>query len=75
MIKINQTLFDNVFDLSMKFQDQAETLGVTMLDQAGLSADEFRKPIDAWIAAFKAGRTSFKAFVDDGYRNAEAALK
>ena len=75
VIKFNQTFFDNAFDLSVQFQDQAEKLGDTILDQAGLSSSEYRKPYDAWVAACKAGRSSFKTFVDEGFRNADAALK
>lgn len=75
MIKFNQTLFDNAFDLSVQFQDQAETLGNTILDQAGLSSAEYRKPYDIWVEAYKSGRSSLKTFVDEGFRNAEAALK
>lgn len=75
MIKFNQTLFDNAFDLSVQFQDQAETLGNTILDQVGLSSADYRKPYDIWVEAYKSGRSSFKTFVDEGFRNAEAALK
>lgn len=75
MIKFNQTLFDNAFDLSVQFQDQAEKLGNTILDQVGLSSTEYRKPYDIWVEAYKSGRSSFKTFVDEGFRNAEASLK
>ena len=30
MIKLNQTLFNNAYDLSLQFQDQAEKLGLTL---------------------------------------------
>jgi hypothetical protein len=75
MIKLNHTLFDSTFDLSVQFQDQAEKLGDTLLDQAGLSSAEYRKPYDTWVTAYKAGRASFKTYVDEGYRNADVALK
>jgi hypothetical protein len=75
MIKLNQTLFDNAFDLSVQFQDQAEKLGNTVLDQAGLLSNEYRKPYDAWVAAYKAGRSSLKTYVDDGFQSAETLLK
>ena len=75
MIKLNQTLFNNAYDLSLQFQDQAEKLGDTILDQAGLSSAEYRKPYEIWLSACKAGRASVKAYVDEGYRNVEASLK
>lgn len=75
MIKLNHTLFDNAYDLSVQIQDQVEGLGDTILDQTGLSSAEYRKSYDVWVSAYKAGRSSFKTYVDEGYRNAEAALK
>lgn len=75
MIKFNHTLFDNAFDLSVQFQDQAEKLGDTILDQAGLSSPEYRKPYESLISAYKSGRSSFKTFVDEGFNNAESILK
>jgi hypothetical protein len=74
MIKLNQTFFDNAFDLSVQVQDQAEKLGDTLLDQAGLSSSEYRKSYDTWITAYKSGRSSFKTFIDEGFRNAESVL-
>jgi hypothetical protein len=75
MIELNHTFFDNAFDLSVQFQDQAEKLGNTILDQAGLPSSEYRKSYDTLISAYKSGRSSFKTFVDDGFNNAEKALK
>ena len=75
MVKFNQTLFDNAFDLSVQFQDQAEKLGGTILDQVGVPSTEYRKPYDLWVEAYKSGRSSIKTFVDEGFRNVEAALK
>ena len=75
MMKFNQSLFDKAFDLTVKFQDQAEKLGETMLDQTGLSSTEYRKPYEAWVSACKSGRASFKTYVDEGYKNAAALLK
>ncbi len=75
IIKLNQTLFDNAFDLSVQFQDQAEKLGETLLDQSGFSSADHRKAYDAWITACKSGRSSFKTFIDDGFQNADALLK
>ena len=75
MIKLNHTMFDNAFDLSVQFQDQAEKLGDTILEQTGLSSPEYRKSYDSLISAYKSGRSSFKTFVDEGFNNVEAALK
>lgn len=75
VIGLNQTIFDNAFDLSVQFQDQAEKLGNAMLDQAGVSSTEYRKPFDTWMTAYKAGRDSLKTYVDEGFQNAETILK
>lgn len=75
MIKFNHTMFDNTFDLSVQFQDQAEKLGETVLDKTGLSSNEYRKSYDTLMSAYKTGRSSFKKFVDEGFQNVETALK
>jgi hypothetical protein len=75
MIKFNHTLFDNAFDLSVQFQDQAEKLGETILDKTGITSTEYRKPYETMMSAYKTSRDSFKKFVDEGFQNAETALK
>ena len=71
MIKFNQTFFDNAFDAAVKLQDQAEKIGNTLMDQADWLPGESRKFYDSFVGAFKAGRSSFKSYVDESYQLTE----
>ncbi len=72
MIKFNQTLFENAFEATAQRQDQVEKIGNTMMDPSGgLLPGEGRKVYDNCVTAFKAGRSNFKTYIDEGYQKAE----
>lgn len=75
MIKFNQTLFDNAFDATVKLQDQVEKLGNNMMEKANWLPGESRKLVDNYLEAYKTGRSNFKAYVDEGYQQAEKLFK
>lgn len=75
MIKFNQTLFDSAFEATVKFQDQVEKLGNAMMDKAAWLPSENRKVLDNCVEAYKAGRSNFKSYVDEGYQQTEKLLK
>lgn len=75
MIKFNQTLFNNAFEATVQIQDQAEKIGNTMLDQADWLPGESRKVYDNCVEAYKAGRSNFKSYVDEGCQQTETFFK
>lgn len=75
MVKFNQTLFDSTFDATVQFQDQVEKIGNTMMERTGWLPGESRKAYDNCVEAFKAGRTNFKSYVDEGYQQAEKLFR
>ena len=66
MIKFNQTLFENAFEATVQLQDQVEKIGNTMMDKATWLPGESRKLYDNCMEAYKAGRSNFKSYVDEG---------
>ena len=75
MIRFNQTLFDNAFEAGVQLQDQAEKLGNSMLEKANFLPGESRKLYANCLDAYKAGRSNFKAYVDEGYKQTEKMFK
>lgn len=75
MIKFNQTLFDKAFEATVQLQDQVEKIGNTMMDQADWFPGESRKVYDNCLDTFKAGRSNFKSYVDEGYQQTEKLFK
>ena len=70
MIELNQTTFDNIFNMTVLVQDQFERVANSALDQIpGLPA-EGRKAIENWADAFKCGRNRFKQLIDNGFEQA-----
>ena len=74
MTTFNHTLFQNAFDVSVQIQDQFEKIGDTMLDQAGWLPADHRNRYNAWLEACKAGRDSYRTYIDEGFKNIESAL-
>ena len=68
MINFNQRLFDSAFEATVKFQDQVEKIGNTLMDKADWLPGESRKIYDNYIEAYKSARSNFKAYVDEGYQ-------
>jgi hypothetical protein len=75
MIKFNQTLFDNAFEATVQLQDQIEKIGNTMLEKANWLPGESRKLYDNYLDAYKASRSNFKAYVDEGYQQSVKFFK
>jgi hypothetical protein len=71
MLKFNQTLFNNAFEAAVKLQDQAEKVGNMVMDQAGWLPGDQRQVYDHCLKTCKAGRSQFKSFMDENYRQAQ----
>ena len=70
MIKFNQSLFNSTFETSVQFQDQVEKAGNSMMDQFEWLPGEGRKIYDTAVEAYKAGRSNFKTYIDEGFQQA-----
>ncbi len=71
MIELNQTAFDNIFNATVRIQDQFERVADAALDQIpGLPA-EGRKAIENWADVFRYSLNSFKQQMDNGFEQAE----
>ena len=75
MINFNQTLFESAFDATVQLHDQVEKIGSAMMDKANWLPGESRNIYDNCIAAYKSGRTHFKAYVDEGYQQSQKLFK
>jgi hypothetical protein len=74
MLKFNQRLFDNAFEAAVKLQDQAEKVGNMVMDQAGLLPGDQRQVYHTCLETFKTGRSQFKSFMDENFRQAQQYL-
>lgn len=75
MINFNQRLFDSAYDETVKFQDQVEKIGNTLMDKADWLPGESRKMYDNCVQAYKSARSNFKSYVDEGYQQSEKFFK
>lgn len=71
MIELNQTTFDNLFNVTVLVQDQFERVANAALDQIPGIPAEGRKSIENWAEIFKYGRNSFKQQIDNNFEQAE----
>lgn len=71
MIELNQTTFNNIFNVTVLVQDQFEKVANAALDQIPGMPVEGRKSIENWAEIFKYGRNSFKQQMDNNFEQAE----
>jgi hypothetical protein len=74
MIELNQTTFNNIFNVTVLVQDQFERVANAALDQIPGMPAEGRKSIEDWAEIFKYGRNSFKQQMDNNFEQAEKLL-
>ena len=72
LIDFQRTTFDNAFNAVVMFQNQAERMTKTTLDQMVWITEEGRKAINEWAKAYKKGRDNFKVAVDDNFQKVES---
>lgn len=72
MIDFQRASFDNAFNAVVMFQNQAERMTKTTLDQMVWIPEEGRKAINEWAEAYKKGRDNFKEAVDDNFQKVES---
>jgi hypothetical protein len=71
MIELNQTTFNNIYNVTVLIQDQVETIANAALDQIPGLPPEGRKSIENWTEIFKYGRNSFKQQMDNHFGQVE----
>ena len=69
MIDFQKTMFNNGFNTMVMFQDQAEKMSNSLMDQAPWVPEEGKKAVTQWVNAFKEGRENFKKTIDEGFDN------
>jgi hypothetical protein len=72
MIAFTRTAFDGSFTALVSFQEQADRMNSSLLDQAAWLPKEGRKAIGDWADACRKGREEFKKMVDESFQKVEA---
>lgn len=67
ILELQKNTFDNAFDALTMWQDQAERLSQTVLDQTTWLPRESRQMVEQWTQLIKAGREDFKEMVHTGF--------
>ncbi|RJP81959.1 MAG: hypothetical protein C4522_04375 [Desulfobacteraceae bacterium] len=74
MLNFNKSSFNNAFSTLVMAQEQMETMGNSLVDQAAWLPAEGKKAIQDWLGACKKGREEYKKLIDDAYKKVEAFL-
>jgi len=74
MIDVHKTSFDNFFSTMVLYQNQAEKLLKSFVENTPGISDEGKKVIDQWCDIYKNGIDNFKKAIDDGYPQIETLL-
>ncbi len=67
-VGFQKTLFDDAFDLLVKFQNDTENLTTSLIERYGNVPGEWKKNIGQWSKTVKDGRQRVKSLVDDGFK-------
>lgn len=71
IFELNQTTFDNIFNVTVLVQNRFERVANAALNQISGIPAEKRKSIENWAEAFKYSRNSFKKQIDKNFEQAE----
>jgi gas vesicle protein len=71
MIELNQTTFDNIFNVTVLVQNRFERVANAALNQISGIPAEKRQSIENWAEAFKYSRNSLKKQIDKNFEQAE----
>lgn len=73
-VELQKTVFDDSFNLLVKYADNVENLTATIIDRYGNLPENVRGNIEQLNGKAKEGRAQFKKIVDDNFKNLEKAL-
>lgn len=62
-----KTLFDNAFNMLVKYQDNTEDLTNSILERYLNVPEEWRREVGKWTKNLKDGRVQLKKMVDEGF--------
>ena len=68
-IGFQKTLFDNAYNLLVKYQDGTEELTNSILERYVPVPEVWRSQTGEWVRSLKDNRTQFKNLVDEGFTN------
>ncbi|MFZ5569615.1 MAG: hypothetical protein ACOZF0_04385 [Thermodesulfobacteriota bacterium] len=71
-IDFNKNVFNNLFNAAVMFQDQAERVSRTFLDQVTWIPEEGKSLVNEWIEAYKKERENYKTKAEAGFKQMEA---
>jgi hypothetical protein len=74
MTEFNKTAYENSFKGIALFQEQAEKMTKTMIDQATWLPDESKNALESWATAYKSAYDNFKTMMDESFKKAEEYL-
>lgn len=71
LLDFNRTAFNNGFNAMVLMQDQFERVTQVVLERTDWLPEEGRNAISDWTNTYKAGRDSFKQYIDESYQKIE----
>lgn len=71
MMALNRVAFENVFNLAVVFQEQAEKAADIVMDQVTWLPKDKKGQIDEWSSVVKKGNSDFKSYMDTRFENME----
>lgn len=74
MVEFQKVTFNNAFNTLTMFQDQAEKLVHTFLDQNPAFPQQSREAFRDWLNMCKKARDDYKKTIDDSFKNLESYL-
>ncbi len=74
MVEFQKVTFNNAFNTLTMFQDQAEKLVNTFLDQNPAIPQQSREAFRDWLNMCKKARDDYKKTIDDSFKNLESYL-
>lgn len=71
MVDFQKTAFDNSFNAMSKFQEQAESVMETFVQQAAWLPDDGKQVLGDWVKAYKQGRDELQKLMESNYAKVE----
>ena len=73
-VHYQRNTFNNAYQAVVLFQDQAERVTNTLLDQVNGLPEEGRKLVGTWAENYRKGLKQYKDAVDEGFNRVEELL-
>ena len=73
-VEFQKTLFDDSFNLLVKYSDNVENIATSLIDRYGNVPEQVKGNIDDLTKKAKEGRNQIKKLVDDNFQNIEKVL-